>query len=48
MPLDSIEEIVLQHGNFIDSIKFQTNCSKVEPQSSFIDDNVIRTTSKST
>ncbi|KAI7729331.1 hypothetical protein M8C21_025849 [Ambrosia artemisiifolia] len=48
MPQHSIEEIVLQHGNFIDSIKFQTKCSKGEPQSSFIGDIVIRTTSKST
>ncbi|KAI7729341.1 hypothetical protein M8C21_004795, partial [Ambrosia artemisiifolia] len=28
MPQDSIEEIVVQHGTAIDSIKFQTKCSK--------------------
>ncbi|KAI7729343.1 hypothetical protein M8C21_004797 [Ambrosia artemisiifolia] len=48
VPQDSIEEIVVQHGNFIDSIKFQTKCSKGEPQSSFIGDNVIRDDSKIT
>ncbi|KAJ0804969.1 putative jacalin-like lectin domain-containing protein [Helianthus annuus] len=48
MPQGSIEKIIVRHGTVLDSIEFQTNCSKGEPQSSLFGDKFSGTISKVT
>ncbi|KAJ0785913.1 putative jacalin-like lectin domain-containing protein [Helianthus annuus] len=48
MPQGSIEKIIVWHGTILDSMEFQTNCSKGEPQSSLFGDKISRPTSKVT
>ncbi|KAI7729339.1 hypothetical protein M8C21_004793 [Ambrosia artemisiifolia] len=48
LPQGSIEKIIVQHGTAIDSIKFQTDCSKGETQSSFFGDKRISSQSEVT
>ncbi|MFS7911628.1 putative jacalin-like lectin domain-containing protein [Helianthus anomalus] len=38
IPQGSIEKIIVRHGTVVHSIKFQTSCSKGEPQSSLFGD----------
>ncbi|MFS7911627.1 putative jacalin-like lectin domain-containing protein [Helianthus anomalus] len=47
-PKGSIEKIIVQHGEAVDSITFQSNSSKDESQARFFGDNVLRTTSEVT
>ncbi|KAJ0804970.1 putative jacalin-like lectin domain-containing protein [Helianthus annuus] len=43
-----IEKIIVRYGTVLDSIEFQTNCSKGEPQSSLFGDQISRPNSKVT
>ncbi|KAJ0604303.1 putative jacalin-like lectin domain-containing protein [Helianthus annuus] len=43
-----IEKIIVRYGTVLDSIEFQTNCSKGEPQSSLFGDKISRPNSKVT